>query len=124
MNTQINYSEMVATLVKPGEAIKESLTAHDCHVMHMVMGISGEAGELLDAVKKATVYRKPIDHENVVEEVGDILFYIEGLCQAYGFTVEEAIQANIAKLSVRYAGFQYSDTAAQVRADKSSGIKE
>lgn len=118
MTTEINYSDMVATLAKPGQAIRDSLTAHDCNVMHMVMGISGEAGELLDAVKKATIYRKPIDIENVLEEVGDILFYIEGLCQAYGFTREEAISANITKLSVRYAGFSYSDSAAQTRADK------
>ena len=47
----------------------------------MVVGVSGEAGELLDAVKKAVIYRKPLDLENVIEELGDLEFYMEGLRQ-------------------------------------------
>lgn len=38
----------------------------------MATGVSGEAGELLDAVKKSVVYKKPLDRENVVEELGDL----------------------------------------------------
>ena len=84
----------------------------------MMMGISGEAGELLDAIKKHVIYQKPLDRENAIEELGDIEFYLEGLRQGLGISRQETLDANIKKLSVRYAGLQYSDTAAQTRADK------
>lgn len=116
--TQINFEDMVAVLVKPGDAILESLSPQDCHILHMVVGISGEAGELLDAIKKQVIYRKPLDRENVVEELGDLEFYMEGLRQELNITREEVIAGNISKLGKRYEGFKYSNGAAQSRADK------
>lgn len=119
---EIDYSEMVAALAKPGDEILESLSSDDCHSLHMVIGISGEAGELLDAVKKAVIYRKPLDLANVIEELGDIEFYMEGLRQGLGITRDMCIKANIYKLALgpkaRYKGGVYSDKAAQERKDK------
>ena len=113
----IDHSKMVAYLAKPGEAILESLDPVKCHTLHMAVGISGEAGELLDAIKKYVVYGKELDRENVIEELGDLEFYMEGLRQGLGITRQKTIDANIAKLGVRYAN-GYSDKAAQERADK------
>jgi len=117
----IKHNEMVAALAKPGADILASLTPNDCHALHMAVGVVGEAGELIDAVKKAVFYRKPLDRENVVEELGDLEFYMEGLRQAYNITREETIAHNIHKLAegpnARYKG-GYSDAAAQARADK------
>jgi NTP pyrophosphatase (non-canonical NTP hydrolase) len=86
--------------------------------MHMAIGISGEAGELLDAIKKQVIYRKPLDRENVLEELGDLEFYMEGIRQGLGITREQCLEANIAKLGKRYEGMKYTDGAAQERADK------
>ncbi len=86
----------------------------------MAIGISGEAGELLDAIKKQVIYRKPLDRENVLEELGDLEFYMEGIRQGLGITREQCLAANIAKLGKRYEGMRYTDTAAQERADKSA----
>lgn len=109
---------MVELLVKPGELIKEQLTPDDAHILHMAVGISGEAGELLDAVKKKTIYQKPLDRNNVVEELGDLEFYMEGLRQSLGITRQETLRGNIKKLGKRYENFKYSDKAAHERADK------
>ena len=114
---KVVYAEMVKALAKDGDAIVASLTGEDAHIMHMAIGVSGEAGELLDAIKKPVIYRKPIDRENVIEELGDLEFYMEGLRQGLGITREETLEANIAKLGVRYQG-TYSDESAQARADK------
>jgi NTP pyrophosphatase (non-canonical NTP hydrolase) len=114
----INFHEMVATLAKPGADIIATLTPENAHALHMAVGISGEAGELLDAVKKAVIYNKSLDRVNVIEELGDLEFYMEGLRQGYGITREETLIANIAKLGKRYEGMRYTDMAAQVRADK------
>lgn len=118
MTDYSSHPEMVATLVKPGGEIVESLTSEQAHAVHMVLGIAGEVGELVDALKKHIIYGKPIDRENLVEELGDLEFYLEGIRQALGITREECLDANIAKLSVRYKGRAYSDAAAIARLDK------
>lgn len=112
------HEELVADLVKPGQAIIDSLSPLGAHILHMAVGVSGEAGELLDAVKKATVYNKPIDLVNVIEELGDLEFYMEGLRSALGISREDCLTANIDKLLVRYSSGRYSDAQAQQRADK------
>lgn len=82
-------TELVRKLAKPGEDILLSLDAHKCHMLHMAVGLSGEAGELLDAVTE----------ENTLEELGDAFFYLEGLLQGVGstvaeFTVARSVRAN------------------------------
>lgn len=114
------HREFVRKLCKAGSVIAEELTPEDCHRLHMAIGISGEAGELLDAVKKATIYRKPLDIANIVEECGDLLFYIAGMLDSIGVDIESAMAANTSKLSIRY-GKSYSDAAAIQRADKDHG---
>jgi NTP pyrophosphatase (non-canonical NTP hydrolase) len=111
------HREFVRKLCKAGSVIAEELTPEDCHRLHMAIGISGEAGELLDAVKKATIYRKPLDIANIVEECGDLLFYIAGMLDSIGVDIESAIAANTSKLSIRY-GKAYSDESAIARLDK------
>lgn len=118
MNNAITHHELVTALVKPGADIIAELSPEKAHTLHMAVGIAGEAGELLDAIKKHVIYNKPLDRENVIEELGDLEFYMEGLRQGVGVTREETLVANIAKLSVRYAGLNYSNAAAQARADK------
>lgn len=112
------HHELVRALAKPGITIVASLTPDTAHQLHMAVGISGEAGELLDAVKKAAIYCKQIDLNNVIEELGDLEFYMEGLRQGLGITREQCLTANIAKLSKRFGAGTYSDAQAQARADK------
>ena len=95
------FEEMVSGLAKPGEAIIASLTPDKAHILHMAVGVAGEAGELLDAVKKHVIYNKDIDRKNVVEELGDLEFYMEGLRQRLGISRQETIIANINKLGER-----------------------
>ena len=114
----VTHSEMVAGLAKSGDTIAAEMTGPDAHLLHMAVGISGEAGELLDAIKKRVIYRKDLDLDNVIEELGDLEFYLEGIRQGLCITRDECLAANIAKLSKRYEKLQYSDTAAQERADK------
>lgn len=115
------HAKMVTALAKPGADVIHGLTINSAHLLHMAVGISGEAGELLDAVKKSAIYVKPIDRMNVVEELGDLEFYMEGLRQGLGITRKECLIANQAKLAQRYPQATYSNQDAQVRADKADG---
>jgi NTP pyrophosphatase (non-canonical NTP hydrolase) len=114
----MTHQELVSKLVKDGDTIVSELTGKDAHLWHMATGVAGEGGELLDAVKKAVIYRKPLDRKNVVEEIGDLEFFLEGMRQALDITREECLQENIKKLSLRYEKLTYSDRSAQERKDK------
>lgn len=112
------FAIMVTALAKDGALIKAELTPLDADLLHMGVGVSGEAGELLDAIKKATIYRKELDVENVIEELGDLEFYMERIRQIIGVSREEILKRNVAKLSKRYSSGKYSNDQAKERADK------
>lgn len=114
----MTHAELVAALGKPGEDILKDITPDEIHCWHMGTGISGESGELLDAIKKHVIYKRKIDLENVIEELGDLEFYMEGLRQKLGITREETLRHNISKLLTRYHSGNYSNEQAQDRADK------
>lgn len=114
----ISHSELVATLRKPGQDIINSLTPESADAWHMASCIGGEAGELFDAIKRYVIYEKELDRENVVEELGDIEFYLEGLRQNLGITRSETLTGNIEKLTARYHTLKYSNQHAQERKDK------
>jgi NTP pyrophosphatase (non-canonical NTP hydrolase) len=118
------YEQFVQSIVKPGHDILVQLTPLQASILHMAVGVSGEAGELLDAIKKHAIYQKQLDINNVIEEAGDILFYLTGLLNELGLTIEECMEANVAKLSKRYPQHQYSNAAAIARADKLHVIEE
>lgn len=110
---EIIYAKFVAILAKPMGSEQNDL-------MHAAAGVAGEAGEIIDAVKKYWCYNKPLDRENMKEELGDIRFYIQMFYNLLGFTEEEIIESNMEKLKKRYPQ-GYTDAAAQARADKVEG---
>lgn len=112
------HSKMVSVLVKNPADIISELSDEKADLIHASMGVSGEAGELLDAIKKYAIYDKPLDRENVIEELGDLEFYMEQLRQRLNISRDETLKANYKKLQVRYEGFVYSNQAAHARADK------
>lgn len=113
-----DFAEMVNRLAKSGEDIMAQLTPWKAHLDHMAKGVSGEAGEVVDAIKRHTVYNKELDVENVKEELGDLLFFMQGIMREFGWTFEDLMAANMLKLSKRYSSGNYSDEQAQNRADK------
>lgn len=112
------FDKMTLALAKDGADIKRELTPEQANLLHVGVGVSTEANELLDAIKKHTIYQKPLDVENVKEELGDLLFYMSNLMQSVGLSFEEVLQHNVDKLSVRYSSGKYSNAQAQERADK------
>lgn len=65
----ITHPQLVAALVKPGQDIIDSLTPQKAHLWHMASALLGEVAELADALSIK---------ENIVEELGDVEFYLEG----------------------------------------------
>lgn len=78
--SDIEHDKMVNGLAKCGLEIIADLTKDSAHTLHMAVGIAGEAGELCQAIYSIEKFEL-IDKENIVEELGDLEFYIEGLRQ-------------------------------------------
>lgn len=113
-----NYTALVRNLRKPRQEVLDELTPEQADLWHMGTLLITEAGELLDAIKKHVIYQKPLDFDNVVEELGDLEFSLEGIRQILSITREMTLEHNHEKLYTRYNEGSYSNTAAQQRADK------
>lgn len=95
-------------------AIDRLAASQQTPLLHAVIGISGEAGELAGAVEGWLWYGKGLDVENVKEELGDLLWYVAEACNALGLSMESVMEANIRKLRTRYPD-RYTDSAAANR---------
>ena len=74
-------------------------------LMTAAFGISAEAGEFTEVIKKIFLQGKPYNEDNVFHlkrELGDICWYIAQACMALDTTFEEVLQMNYEKLSARY----------------------
>lgn len=89
--TDITHPELVAALVKPGATIAAEMTPSEADLWHAATGVSGEAIEILDANMTALINSRPIDEVNLVEELGDMEFYLEQTRQNLGITRDETL---------------------------------
>lgn len=69
------------------------------------VGMSAEAGEFTEIVKKIVFQGKPVNNENMFHlkrELGDIMWYVSQACIGLDISIEEVIQMNFEKLNARY----------------------
>lgn len=122
MHDDITHPELVKALAKPGADIVAGMDADAANLLHMAVGIAGEAGEIIDAVKKHVIYGQRLDRINLIEELGDMEFYLEGLRQEIRVTRETVLRGNIVKLSKRYSEGRFTNEQAAARADKAPAM--
>ena len=85
--------------------LEASADADVPRLMTAAFGISAEAGEFTEVIKKIFLQGKPYNEDNVFHlkrELGDICWYIAQACMALDTTFEEVLQMNYEKLSARY----------------------
>lgn len=88
---------------------------HAFDVMTWALGLTGEAGEVADLLKKGIGHGHGVDASKVCKELGDVLWYVAALAQAHGLSLEEVAQANVEKLRARYPqGFSTEASKARV----------
>ena len=103
--------ESVAKIVEMGRRLDISALAN---------GLTGEAGEVADEIKKYAGHGHWKDGVDIEKELGDVLWYIAAICKCLGLSMDKIAEANIAKLQKRYSkGF--STQGSIERADLSEG---
>ena len=70
-----------------------------------VMGIAGEAGEVIEKWKKLVAYNEGIlkksDLEDFKKELGDVVWYIAVLADSLGLSFDDVMEVNVKKLEDR-----------------------
>ena len=77
-------------------------------LINSVMGLNGEAGEVIDLVKKHLFHNHELDKDKLKLELGDVLWYLAEAAEALGISLEDIAISNIDKLKRRYPeGFDF-----------------
>jgi len=69
------------------------------------VGMSAEAGEFTEIIKKMIFQGKPVTEENLFHlkrELGDIMWYVAQACIGLNISLDEVLVMNVEKLSARY----------------------
>ncbi len=74
----------------------------DNMLLMAVMGLCGEAGEVIDHVKKQRFHGHPLDRDALIRELGDVAWYLAHAALALDTSLEEVLEQNLQKLQARY----------------------
>ena len=86
-----DYSEEVEKLV---------ITVANTRLVENTLGLVGEAGEVAEKIKKF-IRDEDYSKEDIVKELGDVLFYVTALTNHIGSDLETVMRSNITKLQDR-----------------------
>lgn len=84
-------------------------------IANFSMGLVGEAGEVIDHLKKVIYHNHELDREEIEKELGDVLWYLTALATTMNMDLNEIAKKNIDKLKARYPnGFSEEDSKNRV----------
>lgn len=91
------------------------------NLIHAALGITSEGGEIATIVKASCIYNKEVNIASLMEEAGDVLWFLTLLAKCMGVELEDIAKENIRKLKLRFPQ-GYSDIDAKMRWDKVTSI--
>ena len=86
---------------KAAERTSGNLTSWD-KIRNGCYGLNGEAGECIDILKKVEFQGHEFEPNRLIDELGDVLWYVAQTATGLGITLEDVAQGNIKKLEKRY----------------------
>ena len=98
----VAMSDRLVELDRQGINIERLLTG--------AVGLSAEAGELMEIVKKLIFQGKPVNEETIFHmkrELGDVMWYVMQVLMALDVELTEIIEMNVEKLAKRYPGGEF-----------------
>lgn len=82
----------------------------------LALGVAGEAGEVADMIKKVVGHGHALDDDDLVKELGDVLWYLAAMSTALGVSLSDVADRNVAKLRARYPD-GFTEEASRNRAE-------
>ena len=84
-------------------ARKQERTSPDgSDIVMVALGLTGESGEFADLVKKHLFQGHELDREKLIDELGDVLWYVFEGARVLGVAPSDIADRNISKLRKRY----------------------
>lgn len=115
MNSNQYQQDILVTDLQDYEPVQNRLQyIKTIRLLHAGMGLSTEAGEFMDMLKKHILYGRELDIVNLAEEIGDLFWYAALACDELGISFEDIMEVNIKKLRARY-GEKFSEHDAMNR---------
>lgn len=90
-----DYQEFASKAIRPESEGKNLIVG-------FALGLGGEAGEVLDDIKKREYHGRDIPIEHTVEELGDLLWYASNIANQLGYKLSDIMDMNQNKLTNRY----------------------
>jgi NTP pyrophosphatase (non-canonical NTP hydrolase) len=84
------------------EALEFSRKPECRSAVNAALGLAGESGEVAELVKKEIFQGRAYDPARMLEELGDVLWYLDCMAEVHGFTLADVAEANVARLRARY----------------------
>jgi NTP pyrophosphatase (non-canonical NTP hydrolase) len=75
---------------------------HEQQLSNAALGLTGEAGEVAEIIKKHLYHATPLDQDALVKELGDCLWYVAAFANVLGLSLDDVAERNIEKLRRRY----------------------
>lgn len=75
---------------------------HEQQLANAALGLTGEAGEVAEVIKKHLFHATPLDEVALAKELGDCLWYIGAFATVLGLSLNDIAEGNIEKLKKRY----------------------
>lgn len=92
---------------KSTDVFKVTKNVTDSGYIAKILGLTGEAGEVADKFKKIVRDKKgkvsDIDKEEIIKELGDVLWYVATIARYMGVSFNEVAEKNIVKIEKRKA---------------------
>jgi len=77
------------------------LTYGDERLVENTLGLVGEAGEVAEKIKKLIRDSSRFNNEEILKELGDVVFYATALANIYGNGLQQVLELNMKKLDDR-----------------------
>ena len=77
------------------------ITEGEVRLVENTLGLVGEAGEVAEKIKKYLRDNTKVDKQDIVSELGDILFYNTSISNWFDSNLQQIMEMNMAKLNDR-----------------------
>lgn len=93
------------------KAVARTMNKNDYALANYSMGLAGEAGEVVDILKKHLFHGHELDTLEVVKELGDVMWYVSAIANELQIDLDMVARLNVEKLEKRYPkGFSKADS--------------
>lgn len=84
------------------KAANRTLYGNERVLTNCALGLAGESGQLIELIKEYTFHGDELDRDRLIDEMGDVLWYLSQIAEWAKIPFSEVAEQNIDTLKKRY----------------------